>query len=145
MNTTATRGEIRLTRVSTEYWRVTFDTPPVNIVGPANIPQLEHIVSSLETDHSVKVSVFDSASTASSLPIAMFSQILRSPQSFHPVEPDCKLCRTCSYASAAVPLYPSPRFAGAQPVLAANSRWRATCGLRAVKKRFYRNGRWGPA
>jgi enoyl-CoA hydratase/carnithine racemase len=55
------KGEIRRRRVSPEYWRVTFDIPPVNIFGPANIPQLEEVVSSIETDERVKVVVFDSA------------------------------------------------------------------------------------
>src|SRR3984885_12815763 len=54
-------GKIRLVRHSNEYWRVSFDLPPLNIFGPAHIPQLEGIVSSLETDDRVKVVVFDSA------------------------------------------------------------------------------------
>lgn len=54
-------GEIRLTRHSPAYWRVTFDMPPLNIFGPAHIPQLEEVVSSLEADEHVKVVVFDSA------------------------------------------------------------------------------------
>jgi enoyl-CoA hydratase/carnithine racemase len=54
-------GDIRLVRESKECWRVTFDIPPLNIFGPANIPQLEEIVSSLESDERVKVVVFDSA------------------------------------------------------------------------------------
>src|SRR5580704_11793492 len=54
-------GRIRLVRNSDAYWRVTFDFPPLNIFGPANIPQLEEIVSSLESDDRVKVVVFDSA------------------------------------------------------------------------------------
>lgn len=54
-------GEIRLTRHSAAYWRVTFDIPPLNIFGPSNIPQLERVVSSLETEDRVKVAVFDSA------------------------------------------------------------------------------------
>jgi enoyl-CoA hydratase/carnithine racemase len=57
----AEAGNIRLVRRSDEYWRVTFDLPPLNIFGPANIPQLEAIVSALETDGAVKVVVFDSA------------------------------------------------------------------------------------
>jgi enoyl-CoA hydratase/carnithine racemase len=61
MGTATVVGEIRLKRVSPEYWRVTFDLPPLNIFGPANIPQLEAVVSSLETDERVKVVVFDSA------------------------------------------------------------------------------------
>jgi enoyl-CoA hydratase/carnithine racemase len=61
MSTAAATGEIRVRRVSPEYWRVTFDIAPLNIFGPANIPQLDEVVSSLETDGLVKVVVFDSA------------------------------------------------------------------------------------
>jgi enoyl-CoA hydratase/carnithine racemase len=61
MSQTLDAGEIRLFRHSDAYWRVTFDVPPLNIFGPANIPQLEEVVSSLETDNRVKVVVFDSA------------------------------------------------------------------------------------
>jgi len=61
MSTTTVAGEIRLKRLSPEYWRVTFDLPPLNIFGPANIPQLEEVVSLIETDEIVKVVVFDSA------------------------------------------------------------------------------------
>jgi enoyl-CoA hydratase/carnithine racemase len=53
--------QIRLERISSAYWRVTFDHPPLNIFGPDTIPQLEEIVRSLESDTSVKVVVFDSA------------------------------------------------------------------------------------
>jgi enoyl-CoA hydratase/carnithine racemase len=61
MTNTHDKGTIRLVRHSDAYWRVTFDLPPLNIFGPANIPQLEEIVSSLESDDKVKVVVFDSA------------------------------------------------------------------------------------
>jgi enoyl-CoA hydratase/carnithine racemase len=54
-------GEIRLTRHSDAYWRATLDLPPLNIFGPAHIPQLEEVVSKLETDDRVRVVVFDSA------------------------------------------------------------------------------------
>ena len=53
--------QIRLTRRSPSYWRVTFDHPPLNIFGPETIPQLNKIVTALESDASVKVVVFDSA------------------------------------------------------------------------------------
>src|SRR5262249_30921607 len=43
------------------YWRVTFDNPPLNIFGPESIPQLEEVVTALETDDQVKVVVFNSA------------------------------------------------------------------------------------
>jgi enoyl-CoA hydratase/carnithine racemase len=61
MINTRNAGEIRLVERSDAYWRVTIDLPPLNIFGPANIPQLEAIVSKLETDDRVKVIVFDSA------------------------------------------------------------------------------------
>jgi len=58
----AKNGEqIRLERRTSLYWRVTFDHPPLNIFGPETIPQLNEIVTALETDSDVKVVVFDSA------------------------------------------------------------------------------------
>ena len=58
----ANNGEqIRLERRTSLYWRVTFDHPPLNIFGPETIPQLNEIVTALETDSDVKVVVFDSA------------------------------------------------------------------------------------
>jgi enoyl-CoA hydratase/carnithine racemase len=61
MTETHSTGTIRLARISDAYWRVTFDVPPLNIFGPANIPQLEEVVRLLESDEQVKVVVFDSA------------------------------------------------------------------------------------
>jgi enoyl-CoA hydratase/carnithine racemase len=55
------QGKMHLKRISAAYWRVTFDLPPLNIFGPASIPELEGIVSLLESDDQVKVVVFDSA------------------------------------------------------------------------------------
>ena len=61
-NSTATKtSRIRLARRSPEYWRVTFDHPPLNIFGPETIPQLNEIVTAIETDTDVKVVVLDSA------------------------------------------------------------------------------------
>jgi enoyl-CoA hydratase/carnithine racemase len=53
--------QIRLTRRSPHYWRVTIDDPPLNIFGPDKIPQLNEIITAIETDDDVKVVVFDSA------------------------------------------------------------------------------------
>ncbi len=50
-----------LTRQSPAYWRVTLNNPPLNIFGPKTIPQLNEIITALETDRDVKVVVFDSA------------------------------------------------------------------------------------
>jgi len=53
--------QVHLARRSPGYWRVTFDIPPLNIFGPETIPQLNEIVTALETDEYVRVVVFDSA------------------------------------------------------------------------------------
>src|SRR5204862_3395555 len=53
--------QILLTRRSPTYWRVTFNHPPLNIFGPDAIPQLNEIITALETDALVKVVVFASA------------------------------------------------------------------------------------
>jgi enoyl-CoA hydratase/carnithine racemase len=55
------RKEVRLERVTPEYWRVTFDNPPFNIFGPETIPQLNAVITQIETDPQVRVVVFDSA------------------------------------------------------------------------------------
>jgi enoyl-CoA hydratase/carnithine racemase len=54
-------SQVRLTRHSPTFWRVTFDMPPLNIFGPESIPQLDAAITALETDEHVKVVVFDSA------------------------------------------------------------------------------------
>ncbi|SDN39426.1 Enoyl-CoA hydratase/carnithine racemase [Pseudomonas arsenicoxydans] len=59
-STHAAKQEIKLTRVTPEYWRVTFHNPPYNIYGPETMPQLNEVVTAIETDPKVVVVVFDS-------------------------------------------------------------------------------------
>ena len=61
MNHPITTKQLVLTRRSPAYWRATFNHPPLNIFGPDTIPQLNEIITALETDERVKVIVFDSA------------------------------------------------------------------------------------
>jgi enoyl-CoA hydratase/carnithine racemase len=58
---TTKNAQVRLDRRSPEYWRVTIDHPPLNIFGPEMLPQVNEIVTAIETDEQVKVVVFDSA------------------------------------------------------------------------------------
>jgi enoyl-CoA hydratase/carnithine racemase len=53
--------QIRLAKRSPKCWRVTFDHPPLNILGPEAILEMNEIITALETDEQVKVVVFDSA------------------------------------------------------------------------------------
>src|SRR5437870_4744058 len=50
-----------LTKHSPEYSRVTLNHPPLNIFGPKTIPQLNEVITAIETDKELKVVVFDSA------------------------------------------------------------------------------------
>ena len=53
--------QIRLTRRSPAYWRVTFNNPPINVMGPEMVREFQEIIDALEADEHVKVVVFDSA------------------------------------------------------------------------------------
>jgi enoyl-CoA hydratase/carnithine racemase len=50
-----------LTKHSPAYWRVTLNHPPLNVFGPKTIPQLNEVITAIETDAELKVVVFDSA------------------------------------------------------------------------------------
>jgi enoyl-CoA hydratase/carnithine racemase len=52
---------IRLNRLSPVHWRVIFDNPPLNLMGPEFVLQLRDIVTALESDEQVKVVIFESA------------------------------------------------------------------------------------
>jgi enoyl-CoA hydratase/carnithine racemase len=53
--------QLRLTRQSPAYWRVTIDNPPINVMGPEMVRQFQKIINALEADEQVRVVVFDSA------------------------------------------------------------------------------------
>ncbi len=57
----ATNRQIYLTPRSPQYWRITINRPPLNIFGPDTIPQLNEVITAIETDEQVKVVVIDSA------------------------------------------------------------------------------------
>ena len=57
----AKTAQIRLNRSSPGYWRVTFDNPPLNLMGPEFVQQFRDIMNALETDAAVKVVIFESA------------------------------------------------------------------------------------
>jgi enoyl-CoA hydratase/carnithine racemase len=55
------KAQIRLTRLSAAYWRVTFDNPPLNVLGPQFVREFREIIAAVEADEKVKVLVFESA------------------------------------------------------------------------------------
>ncbi len=54
-------AQIKLTRRSPGYWRVTIDNPPINVMGPEMVRQFQELINALEADEDVRVVVFDSA------------------------------------------------------------------------------------
>ena len=61
MNSTSKVAQVRLIRQSPAYWRVVFDHPPLNLMGPEFVVQFKEIMAELETNEQVKVVVFESA------------------------------------------------------------------------------------
>jgi enoyl-CoA hydratase/carnithine racemase len=60
MNTKTEKAQIRLTRSSAAYWRVAFDNPPLNVMGPQLVREFREIITAVEADEKVKVLVFES-------------------------------------------------------------------------------------
>jgi enoyl-CoA hydratase/carnithine racemase len=54
-------AQIRVTKRSPAYWRVTIDNPPINVMGPEMVKQFQEVINALEADEHVRVVVFDSA------------------------------------------------------------------------------------
>jgi enoyl-CoA hydratase/carnithine racemase len=55
------KAQIRVARLSSAYWRVTFDNPPLNVMGPQFVREMKAVISEVEADKEVKVLVFESA------------------------------------------------------------------------------------
>jgi enoyl-CoA hydratase/carnithine racemase len=53
--------QIRIEQRSPAYWRVTFDNPPINVMGPEMVREFKALIDALEADEQVRVVVFDSA------------------------------------------------------------------------------------
>jgi enoyl-CoA hydratase/carnithine racemase len=61
VNATTKTAQIRLNRKSPAYWRVTFDNPPINVMGPQTVREFQELIDTIEADEQLRVVVFDSA------------------------------------------------------------------------------------
>ena len=61
MCATTSTAQIRLRRSSPACCRITFDNPPLNVMGPQFVTEFREILTALENDDQLKVVVFDSA------------------------------------------------------------------------------------
>jgi enoyl-CoA hydratase/carnithine racemase len=140
--TNGTNKQILLTRRSLAYWRVTFDLPPLNIFGPDSIPQLNEIITAVETDANVKVVVFDSAIEGFFLTHYDFlakredsARLSPGPTGLQPL-PDMlvRLSRAPVVSIACI--------RGRATASAASWRSPVTCGSPAARRRSCRSGKW---
>src|SRR5580658_6022868 len=60
-NAVTKSAQLRVSRRSPAYWRVTIDNPPINVMGPEMVKQFQEVIAALEADEDVRVVVFDSA------------------------------------------------------------------------------------
>lgn len=61
MDARTDKVQIRVVRQTSAYWRVTFDNPPLNVMGPETVRQFHKLIGDIESDEDVRVVVFDSA------------------------------------------------------------------------------------
>ena len=61
MHAKTEKAQIRVTRSSNAYWRVTLDNPPLNVMGPQFVREFREIINAVEADEDVRVLVFESA------------------------------------------------------------------------------------
>jgi enoyl-CoA hydratase/carnithine racemase len=61
MNAKTNLAQLRLTKRSPGYWRITIDNPPINVMGPQMVVDFQRVIEAIETDEHVRVVVFDSA------------------------------------------------------------------------------------
>jgi enoyl-CoA hydratase/carnithine racemase len=54
--------QFAITEISSAYWRVTFDNPPLNLIGPETILELRHLLELIDGREDLRVIVFESAS-----------------------------------------------------------------------------------
>ena len=84
-STTSARSHLRVTAHSPTLWEVTFDNPPVNVIGPDMIRDLKELLTELESNATVNVVVFDSADPDFFLAhYDLGRQSRRSPRRFQP-------------------------------------------------------------
>jgi enoyl-CoA hydratase/carnithine racemase len=61
MHAKTEKAQIRITRSSNAYWRIMFDNPPLNVMGPQFVREMKEIIAAIEADEELRVVVFESA------------------------------------------------------------------------------------
>src|SRR5689334_20177165 len=61
MSTMTKTAQIMVHQLSPAYWRITFDNPPLNVMGPQFVREFRDIMAAIEAAEELRVVVFDSA------------------------------------------------------------------------------------
>jgi enoyl-CoA hydratase/carnithine racemase len=61
VNAITNTDQVRLIRKSPRYWRVMFDNPPLNVMGPQFVLQFRELMAQIEAAEELRVVVFESA------------------------------------------------------------------------------------
>src|SRR3954453_10047566 len=126
MSTVTSAAQIRISRTSPAYWRIMFDNPPLNLMGPQFVREFRTIMSAIEADEEVKVVVFESAIDGFFLNHSDFYADFEDLKSIPQGPTASRRGLTSSFASHACRSCRSRRFEGAPLATAAKSRSHAT-------------------
>jgi len=55
MKSTTNTKQIRLTRLTPAYWRITFDNPPLNLMGPEFVLQFREILTAWKRTNNLRL------------------------------------------------------------------------------------------
>jgi enoyl-CoA hydratase/carnithine racemase len=61
MKDSSNTAQIRANPVSSSYWKVVMNNPPLNLMGPEFVLQFREIMTAIESDAQLRVVVFESA------------------------------------------------------------------------------------
>ncbi len=140
----APKQEIRLERLTPEYWRVTLDNPPFNIFGPETIPQLNSVITQIETDPKVKVVVFQSAVPGFFLTHYDFVSPLSATTGISPGATGLPALPDMLVRLSRAPVVSIVSIRAAPQGSAASCPWRATCVLPVARRPYCRSGKSAP-
>jgi enoyl-CoA hydratase/carnithine racemase len=122
---TAKSPQIRVSKASPACWRITFDNPPLNLMGPEFVVEFGKIMTAIETDEHLRVVVFDGAVEGFFLNhndfVVKMEKLKSLPQGPTGLEawPDTLVRITHRWCR-------SPKSAVGRPAMAVSSVWRAT-------------------
>lgn len=89
--------QITIDKLSSGLWTATFNNPPINLIDPDTIGELQDLLAELESDAEIKVVVFRARTRISSWRIGMCSRTSGKSPPCRRVPRACIPGSTCSF------------------------------------------------